>query len=479
MTQQYSYDGFGNLTGTLGAIVWSFDPSRNAPAGSVDANGDSATAGLQWNVENRLVGQSQYPSSTTIGYEPWGKRVWEQTWDANNGPGNPSVTVYSITGRQLRQFTVVTDGQGNVTLTTTGGVTCPCNSIVGENVYFGGKLIRSQGVTVATDRLGSVRGNANGEQMAYLPYGQERGTPTTPDNREKFGTYWRDQTLGADYADQRYYGFGTGMFLSPDPGGIRTADPTNPVSWNRYAYANADPVNFVDPHGLFAQNPCADDYTQIGCDPTAYLPTNGGDSGIDLGGGGGGGGTAQIPCGPDNPNLTQVQQNLLGSLSFGSLNTVQQLVFLTVTADAAQLGVNLSGYELSSASDIWIAGDGHTQTELNLTSTSAEAFGSLQTSLTGDFSGAGWDPFHTGGFGKGGNWRQSVPTNSMQITPTPGGGGVQIDIDPHNPNIFGGSDLLGVIGHGIDVLRNTLSGKDTNYSNVAAALNLNLYNCNH
>jgi len=144
------------------------------------------------------------------------------------GSGNPLVTVYSITGQQLRQFTLVKDEQGHVTLTAGG-----------ENVYFGGKLIRSQGVTVATDRLGSVRANGNGEKMAYLAYRQERGTPTTPDNREKFATYWRDQNLGADYADQRYYGYGgtypyywvPGRFLSPDPGGIRTADPNNPQSW--------------------------------------------------------------------------------------------------------------------------------------------------------------------------------------------------------------------------------------------------------
>jgi len=97
--------------------------------------------------------------------------------------------------------------------------------------------------------------------MAYLPYGQERGTPTTPDNREKFGTYWRDQTLGADYADQRYYAFQptgnwpAGRFLSPDPGGMRTVDSSNPQTWNRYSYAHGDSVNAVDPHGTLVWDP--------------------------------------------------------------------------------------------------------------------------------------------------------------------------------------------------------------------------------
>jgi RHS repeat-associated protein len=119
-------------------------------------------------------------------------------------------------------------------------------SISSANVYFGGKLIRSNGVTVATDRLGSVRANVNGERMSYYPYGQER--TSTADGREKFGTYFRDGP-GQDYADQRYYNQ-AGAFWSPDPGGLKTANPMNPGSWNRYAYALGDPINRFDPWGM-------------------------------------------------------------------------------------------------------------------------------------------------------------------------------------------------------------------------------------
>jgi RHS repeat-associated protein len=73
------------------------------------------------------------------------------------------------------------------------------------------------------------------------------------DGREKFGTYFRD-TVGQDYADQRYYGSGTGSFFTPDPGGIKAVDPRNPVSWNRYTYVLADPVNRIDPAGLGEYN---------------------------------------------------------------------------------------------------------------------------------------------------------------------------------------------------------------------------------
>jgi len=358
---------------------------------------------------------------------------------------------------------------------------------VGQNVYFGTKLLVSNGVNVVTDRLGSVRGNSIGERFSYYPYGEER--TSTVDGRDKFATYFRDG-VGQDYADQRYYNASMGRFWNSDPSGMKAANAGIPTSWNTYAYAHGDPINRYDPSGLDpvspvcppddpcpvddGGNPCDDDPTMMGCPGYG----GGGGGGYQPGGGNDpGGGGSPIPCGQGNPNLTSAQQNL-GNVTFGSLDSAQQLVFLAITADAAQAGVSLTGYLLSSASSVWIAGSGQPITELNLTLAAAAGFNNLTTSIAGNFSNAGWDPFHPGGFGTGGNWRQDVPVNSMQITALPQGSQIQIDIDPHNPNIFGGSDLVGMFGHIGDVIHNTLTRKDTNYSKVANALKLNLYNCN-
>jgi hypothetical protein len=54
-----------------------------------------------------------------------------------------------------------------------------------------------------------------------------------------------------------------GRFWSPDPGGIKTADASDPGSWNRYAYVGGDPVNYMDPGGLFR---CKD------CQPPSSVP---------------------------------------------------------------------------------------------------------------------------------------------------------------------------------------------------------------
>ena len=73
--------------------------------------------------------------------------------------------------------------------------------------------------------------------------------------RDKFGTYFRD-AVGQDYADQRYYNAGMGRFFNVDPGGIKTASPSRPSSWNRYSYVESDPINSSDRHGLFLCSGC-------------------------------------------------------------------------------------------------------------------------------------------------------------------------------------------------------------------------------
>jgi hypothetical protein len=47
----------------------------------------------------------------------------------------------------------------------------------------------------------------------------------------------------------RYYSTGYGRFLTVDPFG-GSAEPENPMSWNRYGYGSGDPVNRADPSGL-------------------------------------------------------------------------------------------------------------------------------------------------------------------------------------------------------------------------------------
>ena len=231
--QTYSYDGFGNLTGkTQGGVPVlnvGFDPATNRQNGlTYDANGNVGTGA--YDVENRVITDA----SGSYSYDPSGKRVKK-----GNGVAF-EFYFYGIGGQKLVTLPCVS---------TENGLGCPVGNQY--NVYFGGRLVKSKGVAVATDRLGSVRANSNGEKMSFYPYGEER--TSTADGREKFATYTRDNAT-TDYADQRYYAVGAGRFNSADPyqasnGGA--GDATDPASWNRYAFVAGDPINLKDPHGLF------------------------------------------------------------------------------------------------------------------------------------------------------------------------------------------------------------------------------------
>jgi RHS repeat-associated protein len=122
--------------------------------------------------------------------------------------------------------------------------------LTGQNTYFAGRLIVENGSTVATDRLGSVRGNGlQSNTIQYFPYGGEQ--QSGHEGVSKFGTYFRD-AVGQDYAEQRYYNAGMGRFWSPDR---KAGSLANPGSLNRYTYAHGDPVNLFDPHGTIVQAP--------------------------------------------------------------------------------------------------------------------------------------------------------------------------------------------------------------------------------
>ena len=195
--QGFGYDGFGNLTektatkGSVPVLSVSFDGTTNRlVGGGYDANGNGLGFGVVFDVENRMVGQTLNGLGTRWVYDPSGKRVFQQ-----NVYAQMEYYVYGVGGQKLMTTRCVphTYHQGEPDEYTV----MECTNAY--NVYFGGKLVKSKGVVVATDRLGSVRGNGNGESFAYYPYGEERGT--SADGREKFGTYTRD-AVGQDYADQ-------------------------------------------------------------------------------------------------------------------------------------------------------------------------------------------------------------------------------------------------------------------------------------
>ncbi len=78
------------------------------------------------------------------------------------------------------------------------------------------------------------------------------------DNNYKFTGHERDAESGLDHTLHRKYASNLGRWHSPDP--VR-GEPSNPQSWNRYAYTAGNPVNRVDPSG----SDCFDPFSGIPC----------------------------------------------------------------------------------------------------------------------------------------------------------------------------------------------------------------------
>jgi RHS repeat-associated protein len=334
--QTYSYDGFGNLTdqivtaGSAPSLSTVYSASNNRQGDCADANGNinsttNCSGGYGYDVSNRIV---SVPGGTAYGYAPGNKRIWRGTSALVGGYYQltlDELTFWSVNGQKLATYNI--SGDPSVVYSGTPSLTV---SLVTSNYYFGRKLIKNGNGYVGSDRLGSIG--------KYYPYGQEKPSATT-NGTEKFTGYFRDAETGLDYAKNRYHQPGLGRFLTVDPY-LNSAGPTDPGSWNRYAYTRGDPVNRIDPHGqedcpiLDGSDTCACVEARTARGPTDDLSGSGGGNGCDPPGSGGGGGGGEGPA-PPGPSCED-------SLNQRDINYVEQNAGAAYGV-SAQVGGGVSG----------------------------------------------------------------------------------------------------------------------------------------
>jgi len=302
----YDYDRFGNLKGKLlqGDSVGSH-PSLSVAIST--ATNRITTSGFAYDAAGNMTNDAQYI----------------YTFDAENrikqkSAGTAATYYYDGAGLRVKKVS-----GGTTTRYIFSGTRVIAEYVNGaavgsptrEYVYAGSQLVATLNSTGTPtyhhpDHL-SARINSNGSgslvgQQGNYPFGQAWYSSSTT-TKWRFTSYERDAESNLDYAIFRYDSNRLGRFMSPDPlaGSIR-----NPQSLNRYSYVNNDPVNLIDPLGLYCIG-----IMWIDREGTIkYIPLWCSDGGY--GGGGGGGGNGPDPMTPPDDG-SDVAGGGLGPLEQG------------------------------------------------------------------------------------------------------------------------------------------------------------------
>jgi RHS repeat-associated protein len=128
---------------------------------------------------------------------------------------------------------------------------------------------------VYTDPQGTplAKADASGNIVArydYTPYGNSVASLGNPPNGPGYTGHVNDPETGLVYMQARYYQ-PTGRFLSPDPVGPTAG---NLYSFNRYAYANNNPVVNIDTDGRETGPAYHAEFVMMGATPQTYISPN-------------------------------------------------------------------------------------------------------------------------------------------------------------------------------------------------------------
>jgi RHS repeat-associated protein len=107
-----------------------------------------------------------------------------------------------------------------------------------------------------SDWLGSARLTTNYStramtfDTAYAPYGEAYASTSGSTTYLDFTGQFQDTMTGLHDFLYREYDPVQGRWISPDPAGLKAANPIDPQSWNRYPYVANAPLSATDPLGL-------------------------------------------------------------------------------------------------------------------------------------------------------------------------------------------------------------------------------------
>jgi RHS repeat-associated protein len=234
----FSYDRYGNMACVQNANTngpcpqWAYNPSTNQlttsgftydAAGNLTKDSSNLTAHTyQWDAEGRVSAVDPGTSPTwSFTYNAVGDRV---QW-AYGSSGGADQHLFDPAGGWLGnagEYSVVRWGAGYLVVYTS------------SETYFN-HINNISSTSMLTNHAGTTV-----EDMLFYPWGdvwQSWGSG----GYNFSGMPYRDGTTMTDITTARFSSPNLGRWLSPDPAGLGAVDPSNPQSWNRYAFVLNDP----------------------------------------------------------------------------------------------------------------------------------------------------------------------------------------------------------------------------------------------
>ena len=273
--QIYTYDGVNRLDATAetnGSTVTHWTEANgydrfgnrwevNAGAPSVTFNNKNRVVGYAYdaagNVTNDTVHTYEYDAENRIKAVHGEANVY--TYDGEGSRvriyfslGQQLRLVYGVGGKLIAEFDPATGALEKEYIYGRTGVVATIEPVAGTKYTTSDHLGSPRVVTADTGAVLS--------RHDFRPFGQElavgdgnrTAAPLFGVNdglRQKFTGKERDNETGLDYFGARYYSASMGRFTSVDPLAA-SANVSDPQSWNRYTYANNNPLKYVDPEGL-------------------------------------------------------------------------------------------------------------------------------------------------------------------------------------------------------------------------------------
>ena len=245
-TVTYQYDANGRLesqvtaptSGATTTVAYGWD-SRDRMVSSTSTSGtQSSTMKFSYDPDGTRIGQTQNagtPQAKTIRYlvdrnQPYAQVVEERVFNGEvSAPNIGALTNIYVFGDDL------------LTNTSCGAASTESNCAAADL-----RVLHYDGL--GSTRFLSNSSGATTDKYAYEAFGEldDSGSSGAFANNFKFTGEQLDPGLGFYYLRARYFNPGTGGFVSMDSYGGNGRDP---ISLNKYLYANANPVMFVDPSG--------------------------------------------------------------------------------------------------------------------------------------------------------------------------------------------------------------------------------------